>query len=131
MGDVDLERHEITCGVTKTGVPRILHFREETAALIRRIYAKRDPEALLFEGRVPGQPITFRQVWSTAVADIGRPGLHMHDIRHAAAARLLRAGVTLAVAAQVLGHSSQVLARRYGHLETRALRDAQEIGWRC
>jgi site-specific recombinase XerD len=37
----------------------------------------------------------------------------MHDVRHAAAANLLRAGVTLDVAAQVLGHDPAVLARRY------------------
>jgi site-specific recombinase XerD len=50
------------------------------------------------------------------------PELYMHDVRHAAAAGLLRAGVTLAVAAQVLGHSPPVLARRYGHLEADTLR---------
>lgn len=129
--DVDLERCEITCEVTKTGVPRVLHFRPETAALMRRVYVKRDLDALLFEGRVPGQPISFKKAWSTAVGDIGMPELHMHDIRHAAAARLLRSGVTLGVAAQILGHSPEVLARRYGHLETEALRLAQEKAWKA
>ncbi len=128
--DVDLERREIHCEQTKTGVPRILHFRGETADLMRRVYPKRNDDALCFEGRVPGQPVSFRKAWVTAVAEVGLPGLHMHDIRHAVAARLLRSGVTLAVAAQVLGHSSQILSRRYGHLETAALRQAQEQQWR-
>jgi integrase len=127
--DVDLERRQITCELTKTGVPRVLHFREQTAALIKRVYTTREGGALLFEGRVPGQPISFKRAWSTTVDDIGMPQLHMHDIRHAAAARLLKSGVTLAVAAQVLGHSSQVLARRYGHLENATLRQAQERAW--
>ena len=64
------------------------------------------------------------------LSEIGRKDLHMHDIRHAAAANLLRAGVTLGVAAQVLGHDPAVLARRYGHLETAALRAAQEQAWK-
>jgi integrase len=128
--DLDLERRQITCEMTKTGVPRVLHFREETAALIERVYTKREADALLFEGRVPGQPISFKKAWATTVGDIGMPALHMHDIRHVVAARLLRSGETLAVTAQVLGHSPQVLARRYGHLENRALRDAQERSWR-
>ena len=115
--------------MTKTGVPRMLHFRDETATLIQRVFTKRPTDALPFEGRVPGQPISFRKAWITAVAEIGLPDLHMHDVRHAAAAGLLRAGVTLAVAAQVLGHSPQVLARRYGHLETDTLRKAQEQAW--
>lgn len=127
--DLNLERREILCDTTKTGVPRVLHFREESAALIRRVYPKREPERLLFEGRVHGQPISFRKAWVTMTAEVGLPNLHMHDIRHAAAAGLLRAGVTLAVAAQVLGHSPQVLARRYGHLETETLRRAQEQAW--
>ncbi len=127
--DFDLERGEIVCETTKTGVPRVLHFREETAALMRRVYPKRPTDGLPFEGRVPGQPISFRKAWLAATADIGLPDLHMHDIRHAAAAGLLRAGVTLGVAAQVLGHSPQVLARRYGHLETATLRKAQEKAW--
>lgn len=128
--DVDLERGEIHCADTKTGVPRILHFRPETSELIKRVYLKRPADTLCFEGRVPGQPVSFRKAWVTAVTDIGLPDLHMHDLRHAVAARLLRSGVTLAVAAQVLGHSSQILSRRYGHLETAALRSAQEIQWR-
>lgn len=129
-GDVDLVRREILCETTKTGVPRVLHFRPETAQLITRVYPKRHADGMLFEGRVPGQPISFRKAWVTTTAEVGLPELHMHDIRHAAAAGLLRAGVTLGVAAQVLGHSPQVLARRYGHLETDALRKAQEQAWR-
>jgi integrase len=127
--EVDLERGQIHCPTTKTGVPRVLHFRPETAALIGRFCKVRKPEELVFPGRVPGEPISFRRAWSVAVASIGRPDLRMHDIRHAAAANLLRAGVTLGVAAQVLGHDPAVLARRYGHLETSALRKAQELAW--
>jgi integrase len=127
--EVDLERCEIHCPTTKTGVPRVLHFRHETALLMGRVFKTRRAEGLVFEGRVPGEPISFRRAWSITVASIKRPDLHMHDIRHAAAANLLRAGVTLGVAAQVLGHDPAVLARRYGHLETSTLRKAQERAW--
>lgn len=127
--EVDLERLEIIAPTTKNGTPRVLFFSPETAALIRRVCPKRNPEALVFEGRVPGQPITFRKTWATTTTEVGLPDLHMHDVRHAAAASLLRAGVTLGVAAQVLGHDPAVLARRYGHLETAALRLAQEQAW--
>ena len=127
--EVDLDRGQIHCPTTKTGVPRVLHFRPETASFIMRVCKERRPESLVFPGRVPGEPISFRRAWSITVASIGRPDLHMHDIRHAAAANLLRAGVTLGVAAQVLGHDPAVLARRYGHLETSALRKAQEQAW--
>jgi integrase len=127
--DFDLERRQVSCPTTKTGVPRVLHFRPETGELIERVCKTRKPDKLVFEGRAPGQPISYRAAWLKAVADIGRADLHMHDIRHARAAALLRSGVTLGVAAQVLGHDPAVLARRYGHLETDALRRAQEQSW--
>lgn len=127
--EVDLDRREVLAPMTKNGTPRVLLFSEETADLIRRVFPRRDPERLVFEGRVPGNPISFRKAWETTAAEVGLPDLRMHDMRHAAAASLLRAGVTLGVAAQVLGHDAAVLARRYGHLETAALKAAQEQAW--
>lgn len=127
--DVDLEKQEILAPTTKNGTPRVLFFSDQTAALIKRVYAKRNPESLLFEGRVPGQPISFRRIWGIITREVGLSDLHMHDVRHAAAANLLRAGVTLGVAAQVLGHDPALLARRYGHLETASLKRAQEAAW--
>jgi integrase len=127
--EVDLESRQILAPVTKNGTPRVLFFTEHTALLLRRVYPKPNPVALLFEGRVPGQPIDYKRAWTVLTAQAGLPAMHMHDIRHAAAANLLKAGVTLAVAAQVLGHDPAVLARRYGHLETNALRLAQETSW--
>lgn len=129
--DVDLERGQILCPSTKTGVPRVLHFRPETAQLMRRVWRTMPEQRLLFEGRVPDEPVDYRKSWQGLVNALGYEGLHMHDIRHAAAANLLRAGVTLGVAAQVLGHDPAVLARRYGHLELQTLRAAQEQAWQA
>jgi integrase len=127
--EVDLQACTITCPTTKTGVPRILHFQPSTAELITRVFKHRPDKGLVFEGNSPHQPINFRTTWERVTEQIGLNGLHMHDLRHAAAADLLRSGVTIGVAAQVLGHSPQVLARRYGHLETATLRAAQEQRW--
>lgn len=127
--EIDLGRREVLAPMTKNGSPRVLFFSQETADLIERVFPRRDADRLVFEGRVPGNPISFRKAWATTTADVGLPDLRMHDMRHAAAASLLRAGVTLGVAAQVLGHDAAVLARRYGHLETAALKAAQELSW--
>ncbi|HEY8048945.1 MAG TPA: site-specific integrase [Ramlibacter sp.] len=129
--DVDLDAREILAPTTKNGTPRVLFFSERTEQLIRRVCVKRAAHELVFPGRVPGLPIDYKRAWSALTAQINLPTLHLHDLRHAAAANMLRAGVTLAVAAQVLGHDPAVLARRYGHLETEALRKAQEASWRA
>ncbi len=128
--EVDLARGQILCPTTKTGVPRVLHFRPETAALVERVYKSRPDDGLVFEGRQPGSPISFRAAWRALVNDLGRPDLHMHDMRHARAAALLRSGVSLPVAAQVMGHDAAVLTRRYGHLDIATMRQAQEVSWR-
>jgi integrase len=122
--DVDLERRTILCQTTKTGRPRVLFFTGSTADLMRKTWTRREPKELLFEGRLPGAPIRYRAAWRELVAGIGRPDLHMHDLRHVAAQRLLKGGVTIGVASQILGHSSNILQKRYGHLETGALQDA-------
>jgi len=128
--DVDLERGEITVLKTKTERPRVLFFPPEVADLMRRVWPKRDPAALLFNStRCPGQPEDYRRAWRELTQLIGRPDLRLHDLRHHRAAELLKAGTTLAVASQVLGHSSLILQRRYGHLETGALRTAARASW--
>lgn len=128
--DVDLESRSITVMETKTDRPRMLFFSEETAQLMRRVWPDRHETQLLFEGRRKDRPINYRRAWEELVATIGRPDLHLHDLRHHRAAELLKAGTTLAVAAQVLGHSSLILQRRYGHLESATLRAATEASWR-
>lgn len=128
--EVDLDAREITVMDTKTGKPRVLFFSEESAQLMRRVWPTRNADDLLFEGRRKGYPINYRAAWEKLTAAIGRPDLHLHDLRHHRAAELLKAGTTIAVAAQVLGHSSLILQRRYGHLENAALRAATEASWR-
>lgn len=128
--DVDLTTRTITVMKTKTDKPRQLFFSEETAALMQRVWPKRDPNALVFTGKIPGQPVNYRAAWAALTKAIGRPDLHQHDLRHHRAAELLRSGVTLAVASQVLGHSSLILQRRYGHLESKTLREATEASWK-
>jgi integrase len=129
--EVDLERLEIIAPTTKNGTPRVLFMQPATADLIRRVFPKRPSEELVFQGRVRNQPNSFRKAWELATAQVGLVDFHMHDMRHVKAASMLRADVTLPQAAQVLGHDPQVLARRYGHLETAALRRASERGWQA
>jgi integrase len=122
--DVDLDARTMLADKTKTDRPRVLFFKQSSADLMRKTWIKREPELLLFEGRFPGQTIDFRAAWGRLVKGIGRPDLRQYDLRHVAAQRLLKGGVTLGVATQIMGHSSNILQKRYGHLETGALQSA-------
>lgn len=127
--DVDLQTCQILLRTSKNGEPRTLHFSLATRDLILRVYPSRQEDSLLFQGRVPDQPITYRAAWQRLVRDIGRPELHLHDSRHIVAAGMLRNGVSLPVAAQAIGNSPAVLAARYGHLEAQTLRKAVSSQW--
>jgi integrase len=127
--DVNLERREILLPTSKNGTPRTLHFSGRTLRLLLRVFPGPPEYGLIFEGRVPGQPINYRASWRRLTTDAGRPDLHLHDGRHIVAAGMLRKGVSVAVAAQALGNSPAVLAARYGHLETETLRKAVSSQW--
>lgn len=132
-GQVDMDRREILAPTTKTGMPRVLFFSEETRAFMERVWTRQEMEnesAMLFESkRVAMQPIAFKRHWLWLVASIGRPDLRMHDLRHHRAKQMLDKGAPIAVAAQALGHSSQILARRYGHLETSSMKRVVTQSW--
>ena len=127
--DVDMERREIRLATSKNGKPRVLHFSEATKALILRVFPNRPEGGLIFEGKLPGSAINYKAAWRRLVEDIGRTDLRQHDSRHIVAAGMLRNGVTLVVAAQVLGNTTAVLDARYGHLETETLRKAVATQW--
>jgi integrase len=132
-GQVDMDRREILAPTTKTGMPRVLFFSEETKSFMERVWTRQEMEngaAMLFESkRVALQPIAFKRHWLWLVASIGRPDLRMHDLRHHRAKQMLDTGAPIAVAAQALGHSSQILARRYGHLETGSMKRVVTQSW--
>lgn len=128
--DIDLAKRQILVRQTKTKVPRVLFFSQETADFMIRVWPVRHPAALLFESsRSPGNAVNYRKSWQRVVSAIGRPDLHLHDLRHHRAKKLLSSGITIGVASQVLGHSSLILQRRYGHLETMTTQHAIEKSW--
>lgn len=76
-------------------------------------YAGSDREALVFSGQ-QGRPLrrgNFRQIapWNKVVADLGMPGLHFHDLRHAGNIWASKAGM-----------STKDLMARMGHDDMRA-----------
>ena len=129
--DIDLDSCCIEVLETKTGKPRMLFFSQETSALMRRVWPIRESAALLFGStRAPGAIVTFKKSWEKLTQAIGRPDLRLHDLRHYRAKLLIESGASVAVAAQALGHSSLILHRRYGHLESGTISHAVRSSWK-
>ena len=66
---------------------------------------------------------TLRKEWTTARKATGID-CRWHDLRHTCASWLVQAGVPLHTVAEVLGHSSTSLTKRYAHLAPQHLTDA-------
>ena len=71
---------------------------------------------LLFPGRNPKKPIFIRTPWLEAVKDAGIDDLKFHDLRHSAASYMLMSGASLGEIAELLGHKTLQMVKRYAHL---------------
>lgn len=116
--DIDLMRGYIAIYETKNkerrSVPLVGHAEEllNEMAKVRRIGT-----LLLFPSAVkPQAPIAIRRPWNEAVKAAGIEDFKFHDLRHTAASYLAMNGASLAEIAEVLGHKTLSMVKRYAHL---------------
>ncbi len=131
--ELDIPSGKVIVPRTKNGDSRMLFFTPETMALAKRLkptLVAGAADRLIFAGKSGIAPICYRKQWASLTSMLRRPDLRIHDIRHWVAASLLRNGVGIGVASQILGHRDQtMLLRRYGHLDHASLQEAQQLRW--
>jgi integrase len=72
---------------------------------------------LLFPGTVhKTKPIDLRKPFETALKAAAITDFHWHDLRHCTASYLAMNGASLAEIAEVLGHKTLQMVKRYAHL---------------
>jgi integrase len=64
----------------------------------------------------PQQPIGLKRAWETALKRAEINDFHWHDLRHCTASYLAMNGASLAEIAEVLGHKTLAMVKRYAHL---------------
>ncbi len=80
-------------------------------AKIRRI-----DTPLVFPGYDGKAPRDIRTAWEHVVKRADIPNFCFHDLRHSAASYLAMNGASLAEIAEVLGHKTLAMVKRYAHL---------------
>lgn len=118
-GDVDLDRGRAILHETKNDERRAVaiagHAMEVLMDMskVRRIDCKWIFPA---KGIRPQKPMDLRTPWENAVKEAEIEDFRFHDLRHSAASYLAMNGASLAEIAEVLGHKTLQMVKRYAHL---------------
>ncbi|MFA5028570.1 MAG: site-specific integrase [Candidatus Methylomirabilota bacterium] len=127
--DIDWTAGVATLRQTKAGVIQHAPLSSEALTILRAL----DPK---LEGDYSGNPVfgwSDTRPWTVgyathafrdAVVSAGVKDLHLHDLRHSAACRWLRAGVDIYTVSKLLRHASVIMSERYAHLTQGDLRTA-------
>lgn len=126
LADVDLKRGMAIFRDTKNGdtrsIPLARHIREllteqvaKTEALYNGLEEKRETR-WLFPRSDGLLPIDIRTAWENARDKAGLEDFRFHDLRHSTASYLAMKGASLVEIAEVLGHRTLQMVRRYAHL---------------
>lgn len=115
--DIDLNTGRITLHETKNGERRVAPLRGLALNLLKKFHAESSPEnsGLLFPN-THNKPIDLRFPWNQALKKAGIKNFRFHDTRHCAASYLAMSGATLSEIAEVLGHKTLQMVKRYTHL---------------
>lgn len=116
--NVDLHQGRITLHETKNDERRVVPLTGKALELLKEhSKVKRIDTPLLFPGKVyPNKPIDLRAPWETALETAKIEDFRFHDLRHSAASYLAMNGASLAEIAEVLGHKTLQMVKRYAHL---------------
>jgi integrase len=115
--DVDLLKGRIVLHETKNGERRVVPLRGYALELLKQLkQAKGTDLGLLFPSKNGRSPMILRAPWEQALKRAGIKDYRFHDNRHSCASYLLAQGATLAQIAEVLGHKTLQMVKRYAHL---------------
>lgn len=124
--DIDFERSQIILHETKNDERRVLPLQGFALGLMKEQAKVRRPDCdYVFpskkaskdsHGVIIYQPIDIRTAWENVLKNAGIENFRFHDLRHSAASYLAMNGASLAEIAEVLGHKTLQMVKRYAHL---------------
>ena len=116
--DVNLKDGYLILHKTKNGTRRRVPLAGHALELLKEhAKVRRIDTPLLFPStRTPQKPIELRKAFANAMASAGIKDFTWHDLRHCTASYLAMNGASLAEIAEVLGHKTLSMVKRYAHL---------------
>lgn len=117
-GIVHLDKAAIVLHGTKNGERRRVPLSGLALQLIAELSKVRrlDTQLLFPSPECPQQPVELKRAWFKALKTAEVENFRWHDIRHTTASYLAMNGASLAEIAEVLGHKTLSMVKRYAHL---------------
>ncbi|MBS0586861.1 MAG: site-specific integrase [Proteobacteria bacterium] len=117
-GVIHMEQNAIVLHSTKNGERRRVPLVGLALQLVRdHAKVRRFDSQLLFPSpKCPQKPIELKKAWLTALKQAEVENFRWHDLRHTTASYLAMNGASLAEIAEVMGHKTLAMVKRYAHL---------------
>ncbi|MEW8074147.1 MAG: site-specific integrase [Candidatus Thiodiazotropha sp.] len=117
--EVDLRVGRVTLHNTKNDEIRAIPITGVALGLLKkRAKVRRLNSQLVFPDKTGKAPAKFRDAWLAALERAEIDDFRFHDLRHTAASYLAMSGATLAEIAEILGHKTLAMVKRYSHFST-------------
>lgn len=119
--DVDVGSGSVHVRESKSGLGRRLPLNETAKGLLAEF---RDTNGLVFQRDCNALRMKINREFRRAAKAAAVPNVHIHDLRHTFASRLVMEGVDLYTVQMLLGHKTARMTQRYSHLSPNHLRAA-------
>ena len=125
--DVDLKIEVIAIKATKTRYDRYIPISKPLKDLLNDIEKKDNCEYVFNKnGAKLGD---FKRSFHTACRNAGLKDMHIHDLRHVFASKMVMNGTSLFITGELLGHRTTQMTKRYSHLVPETLKKAVNDVW--
>ncbi len=116
--NVHLDREVIILQETKNGEIRSIPLQGHGLELLKQIADKsnQNPNDYIFKSPSSEHPIDIRSAWETTLKNANILDFRFHDLRHTTASYLAMNGASLTDIAEILGHKTLHMVKRYAHL---------------
>lgn len=114
---IDFERNAIRLENTKNGERRALPLVGKAYDLVKSLKPEQSNDKSYVFPRPDGKrPVDIKRSWLWSIERAEIEDFTFHDLRHTAASYLAMNGATLAEIAEILGHKTLQMVKRYAHM---------------
>ncbi|MGK2905955.1 MAG: tyrosine-type recombinase/integrase [Desulfuromonadales bacterium] len=115
--DIDFKRHQLVIHETKNNERRVVPIVSVAHKALKEYGKVRQLDSeFVFPAAVQSGGQVIRKAWASALEKAKITDFRFHDLRHSAASYLAMNGATLAEIAEVLGHKTLAMVKRYAHM---------------